>query len=143
MRSPVFPLILSLCLGVLAVQPVLAQSPVTVRVWGTGGFGLPRKDATDPFSQANRAVVEAFEHKHPEIKLEVVNGLEVSGPANESGLLMAMAGGMAPDVMYVNFRQLENYVNQGFLYPLDEFLARDPHVMDKVHRQVRDVITVK
>src|SRR5207302_8078390 len=46
------------------------------------------------------------------------------------------------DVMYVNFRQLENYVNQGFLYPLDEFIAQDPHVMDKIHPEIRRVVTV-
>jgi len=133
------------CLGLpllLTLLPARAQQPVTVRIWGTGGFGLPRKDATDPFNRANRAVVEAFEHKFPRIRLEVVSGLEISGPANESGLTLAMAGGMSPDVLYVNLRKLETYVEQGFLYPLDEFIAADPLVMDKVHRQIRDVITV-
>ncbi len=119
-----------------------AQSPVTVRIWGTGGFGLPRKDAIDPFSRANRAVVEAFEHKHPNIRLEVVSGLEITGPANESGLTLAMAGGMSPDVIYVNLRKIQTYVEQGFLYPLDEFIAQDPHVLDKIHAQIRNVITV-
>ena len=100
-----------------------AANPVTVRLWGTGGFAIARKDLTDPFSIANRTVIEAFERKHPEIRLEVITGLEIQGPANESGLFLAMAGGLAPDVLYVNFRQLENYINQGFLYPLDEYVA--------------------
>lgn len=134
-------LILFLFLTVSAHAQTVTN-PITVRLWGTGGFAIARKDVTDPFSRANRAVMEAFEHKHPEIRLEVITGLEITGPANESGLFLAMAGGMAPDVLYVNFRQLENYVNQGFLYPLDEFIAQDPHVLDKVHKPIRDVITV-
>lgn len=117
-------------------------NPVTVRLWGSGGFAIPRKDDPAPWNRANRAVIEAFEHKHPEIHLVVATGIDVQGPASESGLLMAVAGGLAPDVMYVNFRQLENYVNQGFLYPLDEFIAQDPHVMDKIHPEIRRVVTV-
>jgi len=31
-----------------------------------------------------------------------------------------VAGGVAPDVMYVNFRQSDSYISQGFLAPLDE-----------------------
>jgi ABC-type sugar transport system permease subunit/ABC-type glycerol-3-phosphate transport system substrate-binding protein len=139
---------LALCVCTLLIlqfrnpQSATAQSPVTVKVWGTGGFGLPRKDATDPFSRANRAVVEAFEHKFPNIRLEVVSGLEITGPANESGLTLAMAGGMSPDVIYVNLRKINTYVEQGFLEPLDSYIAEDPHVMDKIHKQIRDVITV-
>jgi ABC-type sugar transport system permease subunit/ABC-type glycerol-3-phosphate transport system substrate-binding protein len=144
MRSRLTPLLLVIfCLLTTIVPAQTRTNPVTVRLWGTGGFGIPRKDAADAFSQANRAVVEEFERLHPEIHLELATGLEVQGPANESGMLMAIAGGMAPDVLYVNFRQLENYVNQGFLLPLDDYLAREPHLMDKVQQQIRDVITVK
>lgn len=123
-------------------QAPTPANPVTVRLWGSGGFAVPRKDATDPWSRANRAVIEDFQRKHPEIRLVVATGLDVQGPANESGLLMAVAGGLAPDVMYVNFRQLESYVRQGFLYPLDEFIARDPRVMDKIHPEITRAITV-
>jgi ABC-type sugar transport system permease subunit/ABC-type glycerol-3-phosphate transport system substrate-binding protein len=33
---------------------------------------------------------------------------------------MAIAGGVSPDVLYVNFRQSDTYIQQGFLYPLDK-----------------------
>jgi ABC-type sugar transport system permease subunit/ABC-type glycerol-3-phosphate transport system substrate-binding protein len=147
MKPSVFRFLLSLCLcvpafaGMTAAQAAFAQ-PVTVRLWGSGGFAIPRKDSTDPWSRANRAVIEDFQKKHPEIRLEVATGLDVQGPANESGLLMAVAGGLSPDVMYVNFRQLENFQKQGFLYPLDEFIAQDPHVMDKIHPGIRRVIAI-
>src|SRR5258708_2428637 len=85
----------------------------------------PSKRASDHFSRANRVVVESLEQKHPNIRLEVVSGLEITGAANESGLTLAMAGGMSPDVIYVNLRKMRTYVEQGFLYPLDEFIAED------------------
>ncbi len=100
-----------LYLALCAFATAWSQQSVTVRIWGTGGFGLPRKDAIDPFSRANRAVVEAFEQKHPNIRLAVVSDLEITGPANESGLTLAMAGGMSPDVIYVNLRKIQTYVD--------------------------------
>ncbi|MEP6755464.1 MAG: sugar ABC transporter substrate-binding protein, partial [Chthonomonadales bacterium] len=135
------------CLQISAILllfalPAGAQRQTTVRLWGTGGFGIPKKDATDPFNRANRAVVEAFEKRHPEINLEIINGLEIDGPANDSQMLLAMAGGTAPDVLYVNFRQLVTYVDQDFLYPLDEFIKLDPNVLTRIHKPIRDVITV-
>ncbi|MHB0911830.1 MAG: extracellular solute-binding protein [Armatimonadota bacterium] len=115
--------------------------PVTLRLWG-GVWGIPPKSATDPWSRAGRAVFERFQELHPEIRLISASGIEIQGPAFESGLLMAMAGGTAPDVFYVNFRQLESYVSQGFLYPLNEYMESDPEVMERVHPVIRDVITV-
>ena len=44
----------------------------------------------------------------------------------DAGPLMAIAGGVSPDVIYVNFRQSDSYIRQGFLYPLDKFMAREP-----------------
>ncbi|MCX6377078.1 MAG: hypothetical protein NTU88_13775, partial [Armatimonadetes bacterium] len=76
---------------------------VSLRLWG-GDFGIPAKDSTDPWRRAQRAVYETFQKAHPEIKIVSASGLQVQGPAAESGLLMAMAGGTAPDLFYVNFR---------------------------------------
>lgn len=142
MRKTSLVLLLLLITASLHVGAQTVANPVTVRLWGSGGFAIGRKDQTDPFSIANRAVIDAFEHKHPEIRLEQISGLDIQGPASESGLFLALAGGLAPDVLYVNFRQLENYFNQGFLYPLDEFISADPHVLDKVHKPIREVIIV-
>ena len=142
MRPVLFISALILITGSIGSRAQTLANPVTVRLWGSGGFAIGRKDQTDPFSIANRAVIEAFEHKHPEIRLEQISGIDIQGPASESGLFLAMAGGLAPDVLYVNFRQLENYINQGFLYPLDEYISAEPHVLDKVHKPIRDVIAV-
>ncbi len=134
----------ALALLLCALLPHIAEAsePVTLRLWGSGGFAIPRKDTTAPMARANRAVIEEFQRLHPEIRLVVATGLEVQGPANESGLLMAMAGGMAPDVLYVNFRQLENFYRQGFLYPLNEFIEREPDVVKRIHPLILQTITV-
>ena len=42
----------------------------------------------------------------------------------DAGPLMAIAGGVSPDVIYVNFRQSDTYIQNDFLFPLDEFLAQ-------------------
>lgn len=111
--------------------PLYAQisAPLVLKVGGAGGFKLPDKNATDPNSRANRAIVEAFERSHPGIRLESAQGLQIGGPAAESNLLLAFAGGTAPDVVYVNFRSSASYIQQGFLIPLDDYLKRDPAVL--------------
>ncbi|HEX5323598.1 MAG TPA: sugar ABC transporter substrate-binding protein, partial [Capsulimonadaceae bacterium] len=115
---------------------------VTVRVGGAGTWTIPDKNAADPRSQADRAVIDAFEREHPNIHLANANGLQISGPAAESNILLQFAGGTAPDVVYVNFRSMENFIQQGFLSPLDPYLAKHPEAMARVNPKIRKVITV-
>ena len=123
-------LLLVLALGTSA----LAQSePVALRVGGAGGFKLPDKNATDPKSHADRAIVDAFERAHPDIRLASAQGLQIGGSAAESNLLLAFAGGTAPDVVYVNFRNSASYAQQGFLLPLDDDLKREPAVLAHIN----------
>lgn len=58
-----------------------------------------------------------FNWDHVEIRLERFSGIQVEGVESD---LLAIAGGMAPDVLYVNFRKSDTYIQQGFLYPLDK-----------------------
>ena len=53
------------------------------------------------------------------IELHPFTGITIAGMGMDSKILMAIAGGMAPDIMYVNFRASDTYIKQGFLYPLD------------------------
>lgn len=53
---------------------------------------------------------------HVEIELERFSGIDVAGAEVD---LLAIAGGMAPDVLYINFRKSDNYIRNNFLYPLD------------------------
>ncbi len=101
-------------------------------------------DPSDPAtsSQAEVAAVEEFKRQFPRIfaekyrarykadpakygvhnwdnvaiELERFTGIEVEGAEVD---LLAIAGGMAPDVLYINFRKSDNYIRNRFLYPLD------------------------
>ncbi|MBP7831037.1 MAG: extracellular solute-binding protein [Kiritimatiellae bacterium] len=74
--------------------------------------------------RADPARYGAFDWDHVEIRLERFSGIQVEGVESD---LLAIAGGMAPDVLYVNFRKSDTYIQNGFLYPLDgpgdEYLA--------------------
>ena len=50
------------------------------------------------------------------VELERFTGIDVEGAEVD---LLAIAGGMAPDVLYINFRKSDNYIRNNFLYPLD------------------------
>ena len=54
--------------------------------------------------------------KNVQIRLHPFTGIQVEGVETD---LLAIAGGVAPDVLYVNFRKSDTYIQNGFLYPLD------------------------
>ncbi len=106
------------------------------------GGTIPHPTSTDPSARGERAIVREFVRRfpetfaakyaakykaHPEIygrhnwdKVEVdvreFSGIRVEGVEVD---LLAIAGGMSPDVLYVNFRKSDTYIQSGFLYPLD------------------------
>ena len=57
-----------------------------------------------------------FNWENVAVEIEPFTGLKVEGAEVD---LLAIAGGVAPDVLYVNFRKSDNYIQNGFLYPLD------------------------
>ncbi|MCY2931489.1 MAG: extracellular solute-binding protein, partial [Planctomycetota bacterium] len=106
-------------------------------------FDLPDPTSPLPAKRADLAVVNEFKRRfadifartyrdkykadpkrygrhnwdNVEIELHRSTGIQVEGVEND---LMAIAGGMAPDVLYVQFRKSDNYIRNGFLYPLDK-----------------------
>ncbi len=110
---------------------------IRVKLWT-----LPDPSNTSTNNRAQVAGVRAFVERFPEIfaekyraryeadpekygrhdwsnvgvELEKFSGIKVEGIEND---LLAIAGGMAPDVLYVNFRKSDNYIQNSFLYPLD------------------------
>jgi len=82
-----------------------------------------------------------------QIVLHKFSGITIEGQGMDSGPLMAIAGGVSPDIIYVNFRQSDTYIQQGFLYPLDKpedgYLSaltpeeRDFWVYDKIWPVIR------
>lgn len=104
---------------------------------------LPDPSDMSTFSQAEVAAVQEFKRRFPEIfaakyrdryqadpatygrhnwdrvevELERFTGIQVAGAEVD---LLAIAGGVAPDVLYLNFRKSDNYIQNNFLYPLDK-----------------------
>lgn len=104
-----------------------SQIPVTIVA-----ARLPHPRETSVTAIAIREIVQAFGKQHPHIHVKpfVMPAIETS--AMDSGPLMAIAAGIPPNAIYVNFRQSSTYINRGFLAPLEILLARlqsdDPRV---------------
>ncbi len=85
-------------------------------------FDLPDPRDNSPYSKANLEVVKAFQKKYPNIELRSYSGIKIENMDLDAGPLMAIAGGVSPDIIYVNFRQSATYIESNFLHPLDEFM---------------------
>ncbi len=57
-----------------------------------------------------------YDWDHVAIEVQPFTGIKVEGAEVD---LLAIAGGIAPDVLYINFRKSDNYIQNRFLYPLD------------------------
>ncbi len=135
-------------------------------------YWLPNPGSTDPNSRAAMETVKEFKKLFPklfaekykgkysadpqkygkhkwddvEIQLHSFMGIQVEGVEID---LLAIAGGMAPDLLYVNFRKSDNYIQNSFLYPLDKpedgyFTGLTQEEIDfKIHPKIWPVIKRK
>lgn len=102
-----------------ALLTTSAAEPIPVRI-----FNLPKKRGGSPKEIAEYRVLERFLQTHPHIRVESSTPIQIAGGAMDAAPLMAIAGGTSPDIIYVNFRQSDTYIRNGFLYPLDEYIAQ-------------------
>jgi ABC-type sugar transport system permease subunit/ABC-type glycerol-3-phosphate transport system substrate-binding protein len=148
------------------IDPITGE-PVT-RIHVTV-YDLPNPARTDAYARAAVAVmrqfIESFPNRfaeryreryqsqpkrygdHPwdrvEVRLHAFSGIRVEQVESD---LLAIAGGMAPDILYVNFRKSDTYIQQGFLYPLDrpedDYLTSIPEdeLAWRVHEKIWPVI---
>ena len=129
--------LLAIALLWLLTAPCRAER-LTLKVWN-----LPLKESRDIGNRARWAIVERFMELHPDLKVEGFRGLEAPGLQMEVGPLLAIAGGVAPDVLYVNFRISDSYIQQKFLYPLDDYVARwrkEEDLSERIYPPVWNVI---
>ncbi len=115
-------------------------APISLRVQG-----LPSDAATDPASIAEQNVVARFREKYPYIDVQPAEGLKLATLNSEASTIMMIAGGIAPDVIRMNFRSSDTYIRQGIVLPLDEFLAReatdgDQEVLAAIPSQILPVV---
>jgi multiple sugar transport system permease protein len=83
-----------------------------------GGF-----DPDQPESAVTRQVL-ALSAEHPELRPVKWGGLWLPGAGGRSPLLLAMAGGNAPDIYQCWFHIIQNDIANGFLMPLDDWLGK-------------------
>ncbi len=86
-------------------------------------MGLPNPKSSGVEAEASRAIVHDFLKKYPYYKVIPFHMPSIKGGMDE-GPLMAIATGLPPHGIYVNFRQSSTYIDNGFLAPMEEILAR-------------------
>jgi len=72
----------------------------------------------DPATKA----LNAFEKQNPDIHPKQWGGLILPGGGGRSQFMLALAGGSAPDVYKAWFHVLRHDIEQGFTYPLNEWI---------------------
>ena len=76
---------------------------------------------THPEDPATKAL-NAFEKRNPDIHPKQWGGLILPGGGGRSQFMLALAGGSAPDVYKAWFHVLRHDIEQGFTYPLNEWI---------------------
>lgn len=126
-----------------AFVPAKAQGKseglITLRV-----SGLPNSNSTDADSLARLRVVAEFQQRNPSIQIIAAEGLKIETVTAEANTIMMIAGGIAPDVIQMNFRSIDTFVRQGMVMPLDGFIAEEGPAgqtrMAEVLPQIRPII---
>lgn len=115
--------VLLLAAHAAAAPPPDDRTPVKLTV---SEIVLPRADDMGIEAQAQAAVLAAFRAKYPHIEVVRFGGIRLQNASIDVGPLMAISAGIAPAVLYVNFRKSDSYIRQGFIQPLDDFIAELP-----------------
>ena len=112
----------ALIVGLFSLPTVLAAAPVAPPVELTMDSYTP--DWTD---HPVTVMVNRYRQENPTVSVRPFSNLKLPGAAGggESTMLMAFAGGIAPDCLRVWFHQIDPYVQQGFLLDLSEFIGQD------------------
>ncbi len=95
------------------------QKVVQIRAWG-----VPQSGAVSASAKADLRVMEAFRTKYPWIDPVSTTGITIPGGSNTMDMVpfMQIAGDIAPDALYVNFRQSDTYISMKLLFPLEKYI---------------------
>jgi len=102
----------------LSLPAAGGEDEIVLRAWG-----VPEHTRIDVHAIAERKIIEAFQQRYPHTRPVAVTGLVIPGRSTKDiRTLMQIAGDIAPDVIYVNFRQSDTYIRNKFLHPLDRYI---------------------
>ncbi len=94
-----------------------ADTPVTVSF--LQGFDPDRPE--NPVTQQ----ILRFAQTEPRLNPQKWGGLALPGAGGRAPFMLSMAGGTAPDIYLCWFHIIRHDIEQGFLYPLNEWLGED------------------
>ncbi|MBP5183371.1 MAG: extracellular solute-binding protein, partial [Lentisphaeria bacterium] len=86
---------------------------------------IPDPKSTTSGTKVALALLEEFQRRNPDIELSQFSGISIANIGWESKLMLAIAGGAAPDILPLNFRMSDTYIQQNFMYPLDDYVNKD------------------
>lgn len=112
-------------LAALLASTALAQTTITWSFWGDPAELPP-----------NYEVIDAFEAAHPDIQVEVQHAPWAS---YFDRLQTQMAGGTAPDVMFIN--NVPSYAARGVLEPLDSYIEASGFDADAYYPDLRRIFS--
>lgn len=107
-----------LCAAILALAPLLTFAKTEVSF-------LFSYDPDHPEDPSTRRILNLAKDD-PELEPVKWGGLVLPGAGGRAALMLALAGGTAPDIYKVWFHILRHDVSQGFVYPLDEWVSPAP-----------------
>ncbi|MDP6117614.1 MAG: extracellular solute-binding protein, partial [Planctomycetota bacterium] len=121
----VFPTMLSLLLLLSAAGYAETEKPADHEEIRLRAWGVPTNSAS-VIALAKLRVLEEFRRLHPRVNPVPSTGITMPEGAKTMDMvpLMQIAGDIAADVMYVNFRQSDTYIQNKFLYPLDKYIEK-------------------
>ena len=126
-------------LGAISLDAAPAET-LRLRVSSLASAG-----ATEPAAVADLRVQQEFLQRNPDIELVAAEGISIEGMVSEVTTVMMVTGGIAPDVINMNFRSTDSFVRQGIVAPLEPFLdAETPEererLLSRIPSQVLPVV---
>jgi multiple sugar transport system permease protein len=114
---------LMLLVTVFASALTRAEDPGTELIHLRVPLGFAAPGMLGPVAQAERRVMANFAAANPVITLTGTEGLVLPGNETDDMVpFMQIAGGIAPDVLSINFRRSASYIDMKLLYPLDDYV---------------------
>ncbi len=107
---------------------------------------LFRKEFPKIFAEKYKAKYKANPEKYGnynwdnvEIVLEKFSSIKVEGVETD---LLAIAGDMAADILYINFRKSDNYISNNFIQPLDRYYKEltPEQIESRIHKKILPVV---
>ena len=125
MRRFIYLLCVSICLFSALLMPVKAKTPIVM--WFSS--------QPVPVSEWAASFEEEFNKRNPDIRLSVEMHPSVS--ALREKLIVAVAGGVAPDIFYESANVMSQWILSKLAMPIDRYLNAMPDRSDLIPDVVR------